>query len=73
MRRLENKRKGTFQLLQNSLDELGEAHSLIGLRIINVFSKDCDSFGIRLALKLVSTFLEDKTKFSGVCHNTIVN
>ena len=73
MRRLEDKGEGTLKFLEHGLDELSEAGALVGLGVVNVLGQDCDGFGIRLTLELVSTLLEDETERRRVRHNTVVN
>ncbi len=73
MHRLEDEREGALQLLQDGLDELGEVHALVGLRVVDVLGEDSNCLGVGLTLKLVSTLLEDKAEGRRIRDDTIVD
>jgi hypothetical protein len=49
----------THELLDDSLDELCKAESLVGLGVPDVFTKNGDDFGIGLGMEMVSPLDED--------------
>lgn len=69
----EDEGKRSLELLQNSLDKVGESDALIGLRIVNVFREDSNGLSISLTFELVSTLLEDKSESSSVGDDTIMD
>lgn len=71
--RLEDKGKGTLELLENGFDKLGERDTLVGLRVVDIFGKDGDGLRVRLALKLVSAVLEDEAEGGGIGDDAVVH
>ena len=71
--RLEDKGKGTLELLENGFNKLGERDTLVGLRVVDIFRKDGDGLRVRLALKLVTAVLEDEAEGGGIGDDTVVH
>lgn len=73
MNGLEDKGKGTLELLDNGLDEGSEVWLLCWSRVVEVLEKDCDDFGVGVSLKGEATLGENKLEFPVVCDDTIVD
>jgi len=71
--RLENKGEGTFELLENGFDKLGERDALVWLRVIDIFCEDGNGLRVGLALKLVAAVLEDEAEGGGISDDTVVH
>ena len=71
--RLENKSKGSLQLLQNSLDEIGEGQLPVLVGVVNVLGEDRNGFGVGFSLECVSALLKDSAKLGAVGYNAIVD
>lgn len=50
----------TYQLLDNSLDQVGKVQPLVGLRVVDVLAENGDGLGISVGVEAVSTLLEDE-------------
>ena len=70
--RLEDKGKGTLELLENGLDEFSESDALVWLGIVDVFRKNGNGLGVGFALKFVATVLENEADGVAVGDDTIV-
>lgn len=73
MTRFENKSKGTFEFLDDRLDEVGKVQSLVGLRVVDVVTKHSNGFGISVGAEGVSSLLEHELNLLVVGDDTIVN
>lgn len=73
MRGLEHEREGTFEFLQNGLDQLSEVWALVGLRIVDVLCEDGYCFCVGFTLKLVSSLLKDQSERGRIGDNSIVD
>lgn len=73
MRRLEDERERSLELLKDGLDELGEGDPLIRLRVVHILSKDSDRLRIRLTLKPEAALLQHDPQLSIVGNDTVVN
>ena len=70
--RLEDKGKGTLELLEDGLDELSESDALVRLGIVDIFRENGDGLGVGFALKFEATVLENEAECSGVGDDTVV-
>src|SRR6266404_2865958 len=72
MLRLEDKGEGTLELLEDSLNELSESDAFVRLRVIDIFRKNGDGFGIGFAFEFEATVLEDQAEGSRVGDDAVV-
>ena len=70
---LEDECERALKLLRHSLDELSEAETLIGLRVVDVLCQNRDCLCVGLTLKLVTALLQDETKSSSIGDDTVVD
>lgn len=73
MRRLEDERERSLELLQHGLDELGEGDPLIRLRVVHILGKDSDRLRIRLTLEPEAALLQHDPQLSVVGDDTIMD
>lgn len=74
VRRLEDEREGTLELLEDGFDQLGEREAFgTALRVENVLGEDSDGLGIGVALELVATFLKDLPQLGTVGDNAVMD
>jgi hypothetical protein len=68
---LEDESEGTFELLDNGFDELGEVKTLVGLGVVDVFAKDGDGLSVGVGPENVAALLEDKLELLVIGNNTV--
>ena len=73
MARLEDERERTLKLLQDRLDELSEAQTLVGLLAVDVLAEDRDGLSISLGFKVIATLLQKETQGDRVRDDAVVH